>query len=78
MSKRDEERILYDWYTNERHRDTCPRCSSHKITELEYAQDKNGIGVIYRCMSCLYEYGIDTEAGQAYFDKNSNPTLYWK
>ena len=78
MSKSDLERSLYDWYSDMALSNNCPRCSSHKISELEYAHDKNGIGVIYRCMRCLYEYGIDTESGEAYFDKNSNPTLYWK
>jgi hypothetical protein len=78
MSRSDEEVFLYDWYSSANHRTSCPRCSSQKIRELAYAHDKNGIGVIYRCLRCLYEYGIDTESGQAYFDKNSNPTLYWK
>ena len=78
MSRRDEERSLYDWYSNMIHSKTCPKCGSNKIRELAYAHDKDGIGVIYRCLGCLYEYGIDTEAGQAYFDKNSNPTLYWE
>ena len=77
MSRSDEEESLYDWYINPNHRTTCPRCSFQKITELEYAKDKNGQGVIYRCQKCLYEYGIEDES-QAYFDKNSNPTLYWK
>jgi len=29
-------------------------------------------------MRCLYEYGIDVESDGIHFDKNSNPTLYWK
>ena len=78
MSSNNEEKSLYDWYSNEIHRNSCPRCSSQRIRELAYTHDKNGIGVIYMCLRCLYEYGIDTEPNQAYFDKNSNPTLYWK
>ena len=78
MSKSDLERSLYDWYTDLTFSNTCPRCGGQKISELEYAHDINGIGVIYRCMRCLYEYGIDTEAGESYFDKNQNPTLYWE
>ena len=78
MSRRDDERSLYDWYSSLAHSKTCPKCGSDRVRELTYALDKDGIGVIYRCMGCLYEYGIDTEAGQSYFDKNSNPTLYWK
>ncbi len=77
MSRSDEE-ILYDWYRSLGHRNSCPRCSSPKINELAYAHDKNGVGVIYRCVRCLYEYGIDIESGESYFDKNSNPTIYWK
>jgi len=78
MSGSDEEESLYDWYSNVVHRTTCPRCGSQKISELEYTHDKDGIGVIYRCMRCLYEYGIDVESDGIHFDKNSNPTLYWK
>jgi DNA-directed RNA polymerase subunit RPC12/RpoP len=78
MSRSDEEESLYDWYINANHRNTCPRCSNQKISEIAYAQDKNGIGVIYRCLRCLYEYGIDAESGQSHFDKNSKPTLYWE
>ncbi|MCW4012667.1 MAG: hypothetical protein NWF07_06715 [Candidatus Bathyarchaeota archaeon] len=78
MSRSDEEESLYDWYNNEIHRTICPRCGSPKISELEYTLDKDGIGVVYRCMRCLYEYGIDVESDGVYFDKNQNPTLYWK
>jgi len=78
MSRSDEEESLYDWYINPNHRKTCPRCSTQKVTELAYAQDKNGVGVIFRCLRCLYEYGIEDESSQGYFDKNSNPTLYWE
>lgn len=74
----DQEESLYDWYVSENHRKFCPRCSGQKISELAYAHDKNGVGVIYRCRRCLYEYGIDTEQGQSHFDKNTRPTLYWE
>ena len=78
MSRSDEEETLYDWYMNPTHRETCPRCSTQKVTELDYAQDKNGVGVIYRCLRCLYEYGLEDESSQGYFDKNANPTIYFE
>jgi len=77
MSRSEEEETLYDWYTDKNHRTTCPRCSKQKISEQAYAQDKNGVGVIYRCLTCLYEYGLEDES-QGHFDKNANPTLYWE
>ncbi len=78
MSGSDEEEFLYDWYINSYFRKTCPKCGSQDIKEVDYTHDKNGQGTIYRCQKCFYLYGIEDESNQAYFDKNSNPTLYWK
>ena len=46
--------------------------------DVAYGQDKDGFGIIYRCQKCFYQYGVEDESCQAYFDKNSNPTIYWK
>ena len=78
MSRSDIEESLYDWYINPNLRKTCPKCSIQHIREVAYAQDKDGQGTIYRCQKCFYQYGVEDESNQAYFDKNSNPTLYWK
>jgi hypothetical protein len=78
MSRRDDEESLYDWYINTNLRKTCPKCSTQNIREVAYAQDQDGVGLIYRCQNCFYQYGIMDEAGLGYFDKNGNPTIYWK
>ena len=71
MSKRDDEESLYDWYINSNLRKTCPRCSSQNIRDIEYVQDKDGQGTVYRCQKCFYTYGIEDETLRAYFDVNS-------
>ncbi len=78
MSRRDDEESLYDWYNNENLRNTCPKCSSKKVKDVAYAQDKDGVGTIYRCQKCFYQYGVEDKSFELHFDKNSNPTLYWK
>jgi transposase-like protein len=78
MNRGNEEESLYDWYTNPILRKTCPKCSSQNVKDVTYGQDKDGFGIIYRCQKCFYQYGVEDESSQAYFDKNSNPTIYWK
>lgn len=73
-----DDESLYDWYINDNLRTTCPKCGSKQVKDIDYAGDKDGYGVIYRCQSCFYRYGIEDESGLGYYDKNGNPTIYWK